>query len=454
MTVALACFWGQAFAAAPLSDKFSFAMSEFDQKLDELFKAHLFYDSRIKIKIGGQSRYRLETRDDFNLNNPAYEDDALNLLRNRLNLDMAYYSETGAQLVKFFAEGQEAHSWAQSDADQTNGFVNELDLRQLFLELKSPWHAAPLTLKVGRQILAYGDERFVGGFDWSNVSRVFDAVKLVYTPHAWVQLDVFASRVVRVDKKKADATPHNDNFYGIYAAVKPFLDHTLDTFLFVRDNTDVSVTGERTGEKGPLKEYTFGNRFKGKKGNLDYGSEYAVQLGSRSHDEIQAWALHQELGYTLAKLLWKPRLYGEYNHASGDRNPHDGKSQTFDNLYPTNHNKYGFMDFVSLKNINDFMAGASVKPHMRLLLSAEFHWFVLDAKESAWFNAGGGNFRTANANADPHLGEELDLLASYKVSEHLSLLGGYSHFFAGPFAKDTGAHDDANFFYIQSVLNF
>jgi hypothetical protein len=232
------------------------------------------------------------------------------------------------------------------------------------------------------------------------------------------------------------------------------MDQVLDTFLFIRYTQDPSVLGEE--KRGELKEYTFGNRFKGKKWNWDYGTEYAIQLGSRSHDEIQACAFHQELGYTFSKIPWTPRTYGEYNHASGDRNPTNGKFQTFDNLFPANHNKYGYIDLVSLKNINDFMAGTSVKPYQRLLFSADFHWFVLDAKESAWFNVAGagGTVRAANANASPHLGNEVDLLATYQMTARLGFAAGYSRFFAGPFAEDTGAHDDANFVYTQTIFNF
>lgn len=428
-------------------------LDSFDRSVDNLFKSRLFFDSRLKVKVGGQSRYRLEYRDDFNLNDRAYEDDAINLLRNRLNLDVAYLSDSGSTPFHFFAEGQEAHSFAQSDVNQTALFVNELDLRQLFAELKSPWKELPLTAKVGRQVLSYGDERLVGGFDWSNVARVFDAVKLVYNPHPRFQMDLFAARAVRVEKGQWDKTPHSDNFYGIYTSFKPLFDHVLDTFLFIRNNRDKSVRGEQ-GDLGELKEYTFGNRFKGKKSGFDYGTEYAVQLGRRSHDTIEAWAFHQELGYTFSKVFWTPRVYGEFNHASGDRNPTNGISGTFDNLYPTNHNKYGYMDFIAWKNINDFMIGAGVKPHPRLTFSTDLHWFVLDAKESAWFNAGSGVFRAANASAGRHLGQELDLFATYKLTEHLSFLGGYSRFFSGPFAEDTGAHSDADFFYLQTVFNF
>jgi len=432
-------------------------LNTFDRKIDQMFRPRTFFNYRVKAKVGGQSRYRFEYRDNLNLNDSTYEDGDMHLLRNRLNLDVAYLSDTGATPARFFIEGQEAHAFTDSDINQTNVFVNELDLRQAFVELKSPLKKIPVLLKVGRQVLAYGDERFVGGMEWTNTARVFDAMKLVYTPSPQVQLDLFASNVVKVETTKYDETSYNDDFYGIYLSTKPFkksMDQVLDTFLFIRYDNDKTVLGEE--KRGELKEYTFGNRFKGKKWDWDYGTEYAIQLGSRSHDEIQAWAFHQELGYTLSKLPWTPRLYGEYNHASGDRDPSNGKFQTFDNLFPTNHNKYGYIDLISLKNINDFMVGTSVRPHARLFFSADFHWFVLDAKESAWFNVAGagGTVRAANPNASPHLGNELDFYATYQMTARLGLLAGYDRFFAGPFAEDTGAHDDAIFLYMQTILNF
>lgn len=41
----------------------------------------------------------------------------------------------------------------------------------------------------------------------------------------------------------------------------------------------------------------------------------------------------------------------EYNYASGDANPKDGRRGTFDQLYATAHDKYGMDDQVGWKNI-------------------------------------------------------------------------------------------------------
>lgn len=406
----------------------------------------------VTLKMGAESRYRFEYRDDFNLADQSYEDDAVNLFRNRLSADLKIKPLESVRTYHFFAEGQSAQSFAQNGLNKTNQYVNQLDLRQLFVKIDKLFYEIPLTVKAGRQELSYGDERFVGPLNWSNTSRVFDAVKLVYSPRTWLQLDTFFSQVVRNEATRVDKTVHDDNFYGFYAAYNKIKDHVIDSFLFIRNKQDESLVSERAGKKGDLREYTLGNRFKGKRGAVDYGTEYALQFGRRAHDEIEAWAFHQELGYTFLAEWGTPRLYAEYNHASGDRNPTDGVVSTFDNLFPTNHSKYGAIDFLSLKNMNDVMLGTSVKPHAKVKLASEFHWFFLDAKESPWFNASGGTFRSANPNADTQLGEELDLTASYAINQYLTALVGYSHFFAGPFAQDTGGNDDANFIYTQLMF--
>ncbi|MBI3999681.1 MAG: alginate export family protein, partial [Candidatus Omnitrophica bacterium] len=222
--------------------------------------------------------------------------------------------------------------------------------------------------------------------------------------------------------------------------------------LFIRHNLNNEIVGEKPGERGQLKEYTVGNRFKGKKYNFDYGIEWAWQFGSRAHDDIKAWAWHNEVGYTFVVLPWDPRINFEFNHGSGDDDPSDGDFKNFDNLFPTNHFFYGYMDFASLRNMNNIKLGTDLKPHPRIKLSCDYHWFFLDTNRSAWFNAGGGVLRPARSGASTTVGQELDLLAKWEVTKHVGLLIGYSHFHAGPFVKDTGAHDAANFFYVQTTV--
>lgn len=401
-------------------------------------------------RMEGEVRYRLEMRNNFTFNDGSYEDDAIHLIRTRLGIGW----DATPQNLHLFVQGQDAQSFAQSSLNQGTGFVNRLDLRQLYAEWTPVKAEGPVIFKVGRQELAYGDERFVGAFNWSNVARVFDAAKVRWVPAKNLWIDAWASQVVLIDRVKADSADHGQDFYGLYAGWKPMAEHLLDSFLLVRHDRDNELRGEVTSHRGQLKEATVGNRFKGKRGGLDYGLEWAYQFGSRAHEEILAWALHTKAGYTFGRCPWKPRVGLEFNHGSGDGDSSDGEVNNFSNLFPTNHIHYGYMDFASLRNMNNLRFSVETQPHGKWRMELSYHAFFLDSNKSAWFNAGEAVIRPATPGASRTVGQEIDLLANWKVSKQVGLLAGYSHFFAGPFVDDSGADDDADFFYLQTTLKF
>ena len=43
---------------------------------------------------------------------------------------------------------------------------------------------------------------------------------------------------------------------------------------------------------------------------------------------------------------------------------------------------------------------------------------------------------------------------SRKVLSFLELEGGYAHFFCGKYVKETGSADDADWFYLQTLITF
>ena len=53
-----------------------------------------------------------------------------------------------------------------------------------------------------------------------------------------------------------------------------------------------------------------------------------------------------------------------------------------------------------------------------------------------------------------YAGSEIDFILTWDATKHLQFQGGFSHFFAGTYLKDTGAHDDANFAYLQATVTF
>src|SRR5258708_4844218 len=71
---------------------------------------------------------------------------------------------------------------------------DNLDLQQAFVTLGN-LKELPLSLKVGRQELSYGEERLVGAYGWNNIGRVFDAAKVRWK-RDWLTADFFVSRPV------------------------------------------------------------------------------------------------------------------------------------------------------------------------------------------------------------------------------------------------------------------
>ena len=58
----------------------------------------------------------------------------------------------------------------------------------------------------------------------------------------------------------------------------------------------------------------------------------------------------------------------------------------------------------------------------------------------------------ATRRSDDFVGREIDVRLRDKIDPRMEITVGYSHFMPGPFTKNTGLADDADFFYVQTTL--
>src|SRR5204862_1660784 len=103
----------------------------------------------------------------------ANPDNTYLLLRTKLHLGY-----TPAAWFSVFVEGRSSSSTVD-DRNPNPESDGPIDFHQAYVALGNTAEF-PLSAKVGRQELAFGDERLVGASDWSNLGRVFDAAKLRY----------------------------------------------------------------------------------------------------------------------------------------------------------------------------------------------------------------------------------------------------------------------------------
>jgi len=353
-----------------------------------------------------------------------------------------------------------------------------MDLHQAFFTLGNH-KEFPVSLKLGRQELSYGDERLVGAFAWNNIGRVFDAVKARWQHEAFVA-EAFSSKVVLPDDNNFNLWNDYNVFSGLHVSTKKIPKQLTEVYFFAR-NEDVGVATANPGAVLPFQTaapaarniYTIGTRLKsnpGELGNWDYTVEAAYQFGdwraTTNSIDHSAFAFAANVGYTFADTAGKPRISLEYAYASGDSDPTDGTHETFDNLYPTNHKFYGYMDFFSWQNLHDVRGSISIKPTTALSLALEGHLFWAADTADNIYNAGGvargaGANPTGfgrNPNYDSYLGAEVDVVAGYALNKFTSLESGYGHFFTGDYIDQTwqgaGGSKDADWFYVQAVVKF
>jgi hypothetical protein len=434
--------------------------------------------------IGAQVRVRYEVKDNFVIagapgsldfrDHGADVDNSYLLLRIRPRV--AYTGQWFSAMV----EGR--HSSSTGDDRNPNPESDgPMDLHQAFVTIGNH-KEFPLSVKIGRQELSYGDERLVGAFAWNNIGRTFDAAKLRWQ-NPWFGADFFTSRIVVPNDNNFNMSNEYETFSGMYATTKKVPKQTTD-FYFLARNANAQSAALQVGNLVPTATardiYTVGLRGKsnpGEIGNWDYTYELMYQFGHFSDTafaggkslEHQAYALFAGAGYTWNEMSMAPRLGFEYNLASGDNNPNDGKHETFENLFPTNHKFYGYMDFVSLQNIHNIRLQSSIKPLPKITLAMEGHMFWLaDTADNFYAVTGarrGGIAATPgtgygiNPSYSSYVGSELDFVVTYAVSPHITVEAAYGHFFRGDYIKQSlsGAafgSTDANYVYLQTNFSF
>jgi len=374
------------------------------------------------LKFSGEYRARLEGFDGgaFRDNN----DDLYFLNRFRINM-----SVKPTAWLKFNFQGQDARVFAKTAKPYAPPFQDTMDLRIATVEIGDS-EAKTFGLRVGRQEFVFGEQRLVGHVSWLNTARVFDAARLTLR-HKGYRLDAFASTVVQnVDGEFNRAfRTKGDNFYGLYGSTDKLIAKSIvEPYVFWRVTSslkrDFKTVGIRLAGKLPK--------------SFDYGVEVAGQTGSQVNDDIKAWAGHYLIGYTTSRLPYKPRLIAEYNYASGDSNPTDTKRGTFDQLYPTPHDKYGLADQIGWRNIHQIRVGAEIKPHKNLTLIPNYHNFWLASSTDALYALNSSAFvRKADGSAGNRVGQEIDLTANYVINKQMQLGFGLAHLFPGRFLKLT-----------------
>lgn len=344
--------------------------------------------------------------------------------------------------------------------------VNRSDLLQMYGELNlGDVGDGTVKYRYGRQFLQYGGQRLLSSLGWANTYRNFEGHKLMYSGEDW-DIDGFVMQSVNaaagnsLHPRDADHADQSRWISGIYSTYKGIENNTLDLYYLQLNETDPSpmlMDGRR---------HTLGTRLAGKQpikngktlvGTWNWDLEGAWQFGqddfgSAVRRDVQAGMVGALAGYTFEDVTWKPGLGTIFYWGSGDSDPTTGEVNTFTSLYPLGHAYWGQIDNFSGQNLLDYGVQGTLKPHEKLAVVGQWHYFDLAQSSDRIYNIAGAGL---TGSGDRNVGNELDLVGTWTHSKSFNVQLGWLWFFYGD-AVNNGplARPDAEQLYLQATYSF
>lgn len=330
--------------------------------------------------------------------------------RSRVNLN---YFDTKLKMKLSF---QNIHTWGDTPTatlTSKNGFEAFEAWAEYSFDDK--WSS-----RIGRQVLSYDNQRVIGGLDWANQGRSFDAALIKYKGKKG-QLDLGFALNSNSEAKVASSIPYTTDIFKDmqYAWYYTNIKKVGVSFLALNLGKEYLKT---TTVIGTSYMQTFGTyaKYDGKKLILDF-SLYG-QTGKVGNSTVSAWESAANLGY-----VFSPKLKATlgYEFLSGkDQGSTSTVVKSFAPLFGTNHGLNGFMDYFYVGNHANSVGLQDVSlkldfPIKKVNMSLASHLFSAPNK-----------IVVAGVEQDAALGTEIDLTAVYKIYKDITLIAGYSQMFA------------------------
>lgn len=403
-----------------------------------------------QLTATGQFRPRTEFRDGYStLQSKDMKTAAFTSQRTRLNIGFTGYR------FKFFTAIQDVRVWGQ-DASTINRVTtaenNGIQLHEAWGEIilnDTVSSIQNLSLKIGRQEIAYDDQKVMGGLDWLQQARYHDAVVLKYFNKGWTA-DFGAA--FNQNKELLSGTIYN----GVPAATAGYTAGTNNlgtnyksleymylarkfyfgdiSFLFLSDNFNKysNVTSgtppvvTKVNEQGIWTRNTTGFYYNvNATRKLKFEGSLYHQFG---HDK-NGRSLDANLASITSTLQIGRKLFvgPGIDYLSGN----DGTkavtatsdNNQFDPLYGTPHKFWGYMDYFyassgfGSQGLLNYFLKAKYNLKDNLTLFADLHCF----------EAGNTLSNGAGGSQNSYLGTELDLKMSYNMTKMINIEAGYSY---------------------------
>lgn len=461
--------------------------------LDPLKFIPLDTEGRVYLTLGGDMRQRFEHYSGFGLSNGSVDGkaDSYYLARYLLHADL----HVGESLRFFFQlnsnteEGRRGGPRPSIDRD-------DFDVHQAFFDVTLPLGGdtdkTSLLVRLGRQELAYGDDRLIDIREGPNVRQSFDAARLSLQNPGY-KVDALFARAVATNRGVLDDgyDLQQAQIWGLYSTISlPFLRRphssdlpALDLYYLGYDRQNGTFdqsarSGLTTPAPGHETRHSLGGRLHGTvfplgegalTGEFHYDVEGVYQFGRFGDTDISAYEASLDIGYYFKALPFGPNLSLRVDVASGDADARDHRLETFNPLFPKGI-YFSEPSFIGPENLIAFHPVVDWHLHKAVgLMTTVIAYWRQDTGDGVYTFSGapalpGSPVPTMPAGGrvpggSRSVGTEADAWLEWGINRHLTFDLSYSHFFAGTYARDAaalshapGGRDGQSFDYIATWL--
>jgi hypothetical protein len=425
------------------------------------------------ISLSGEHRVRYETLDNQFRSGSTGSDQVLSL-RTLVQTEL-YFNKNF--FVKLELQDSRAEL-ADTGSRMNTTIVNAAEL----MEANLVWKTEDLfsagsksVLRGGRLTMDIGKRRIIARNRFRNVIQGYTGLDWKWTSNEGTQIrTIFTMPVNREPSTTAELLDNDASFDN----------ETLNRILW---GTYFSSSKLPWGDKGEI--YVFGFHEKDdeadfrtrnrqlytpgfrlyrpwKKGQFDYELESMFQFGTvrattaasdtKDLDHF-AYFHHAEVGYTFS-ASWSPRVYLEYDYASGDSDPNDGTNERFERLLAPNVPEFGPTSIhtaFARANINSPGLRVQIRPNAKLFAYLSYRAYWLASKNDGWQGASG--LRDTSGNSGRFLGQQLFLRAKWKWHPNMKFEGGIAYRIDGDFQRNVSnspRQGNSVYSYASATLSF
>lgn len=315
-----------------------------------------------------------------------------------------------------------------------------------------------LFAKIGRQALAYDDERIIGSNDWAMTAPTHDVLKLGYEGNQHKVHLLFAY----------NQNPENMGGFTFFSGGnQPYKSMQTLWYHYATPNSifgasllfmNIGMQGERNNVPKTFFQQLAGTYITLKPKYITAEGSFYYQFGKEEH------GIPLDAFMGSVKLTAKPRdsyaIYAGYDYLSGDAYfavPPEGalgmvfhdKVRGFNPIYGSHHEFYGAMDFFYMSTwvggftpgLQNVYLGSTFTPVKNLNFNLAGHYYAMATKLP---------------NVKQFLGLAAELSANYAFTKFISAELGYSYMYGSEtmkFLKRVSGNQQLHWAYLMLVIN-